>query len=185
MHSIEFYTFEDEVWYRCEDGTHAKLDEMSRDIVKWMIEKLEEFYPTAYVALGKEFKACKANIPYFEFRIAFRFCKCNFGGIDNVKDIDGNGRFHFERVVCPLRGECRHEGIVCNPPFNAKISPAEMRVLELIWRKMKTSDIANKLSLAERTIQNHTYNAYTRIGVREKAEFIAYAHTNKLFKEDI
>ena len=67
-----------------------------------------------------------------------RFCKCNFGELDNTsRDIDKKGGFNFERVKCPMRGECKYEGIICNPQFNSRISDAEMRVMRLGLTMMK------------------------------------------------
>jgi DNA-binding NarL/FixJ family response regulator len=87
-------------------------------------------------------------------------------------------------VPCPLRGECILEGVVCSPEFNSKISDSEMRVLELLYKGYDKEEIAEKLFLSVHTVNNHIRNAYVRLGFREKAEFIDYAHRNKLFKDE-
>ena len=48
--NMEFYTFEDEVWYR-KDNKIFKLEENNRDVIKEMIDTLSSFYPKAYKAL--------------------------------------------------------------------------------------------------------------------------------------
>jgi DNA-binding CsgD family transcriptional regulator len=182
MNNIEFYIFENETRYRLPDGTDERLTEGSHEVIKHMLDKIENLYPKAYAALNKEYKKLNA-IPFLKrYNIVNRFCRCNFGSIDNIRDIDSKGRFVFEHVPCPLRGECSMEGIVCNPEFNSQISKSEMRVLELLYRGFEKEEIAEKLFLSVHTVNNHIHNAYVRLGFHEKAEFIDYAHRNKLFK---
>lgn len=183
MKSVEFYTFEDEVWFRFMDGKNEQLTEDKREVIKELLSDIRNFYPKAFDKLSDRYKKCQANIPHHQFMIAQRFCKCNFGNIDNVPDINSNGNFNLERLPCPCRGDCDMENIVCNPKFNSNISDAEMRVLELVYKGLSDAQIADKLCLSEHTVRNHKRNAYTRIGLREKAEFIGYAHRNKLFKD--
>lgn len=175
---IEFYQFNNEVWYR-QGKENKKLTEDS-PIVSELISYLCEFYPQAVAALEKEYKNI-ADDTYRRYRIVVRFCKCNFGIADNVFDIDSESRFVFECVACPLRGECKLENIVCNPTFNSSISKSEMRVLELLYRGVARTDIADRLYLSERTVHNHIRNAFCRIGVHSTIEFIEYANSNKLF----
>lgn len=185
MNSTEFYTFESDVWFRDASGKHERLTEQHRDLVRSVIQHLEEFYPRALAVLQERYKRCSANTTYYQFRIVQAFCKCNFGVIDETQsDIDAKNNFHFEHVPCPMRGECPMENVVCHPQFNSKISPAETRVLELVFHKYSEDEIAERLFLSPHTVHNHIRNAYTRIGVREKADFIDYAHKHNLFKEE-
>jgi DNA-binding CsgD family transcriptional regulator len=184
MTNVEFYILDNETRYRLPDGTDEKLTEGSYEVIKYMFDKIESLYPKAYAALNKEYKQLTAIPPLKRFKIVNRFCRCNFGSIDNIKDIDSNGRFVFEYVPCPLRGECLMEGVVCSPEFNSKISDSEMRVLELLYKGYDKEEIAEKLFLSVHTVNNHIRNAYVRLGFREKAEFIDYAHRNKLFKDE-
>jgi DNA-binding CsgD family transcriptional regulator len=182
--NIEFYIFDNETRYRLPDGTDEKLTENSLEVISYMLDKIENLYPKAYAALNKEYKQLKA-IPFLiRYRIVNRFCRCNFGSIDNIKDIDSKGRFVFEYVSCPLRGECLLDGVVCSPEFDSKISRSEMRVLELLYKGYDKEEIAEKLFLSVHTVNNHIRNAYVRLGFHEKAEFIRYAQKNKLFKDE-
>lgn len=178
---MEFFTFESEIWYRMPDGTSDKLTEKSTAIISTMLEKIEKFYPKAYSALTSEYARCKANLPLFRYRIVARFIRCNFGNIDNIADVDEFGRFQFECVPCPLRGECRHENIICRPEFEHHISDAELRVLRLWYLGKSKADIADELYLSPHTVNNHIRNAFARIGIHEKAEFFKYVEQNNLF----
>jgi DNA-binding CsgD family transcriptional regulator len=184
MHSVEFYILDNETRYRLPDGTDEKLTENSHEIISFMLDKIENLYPKAYAALNKEYKQLTA-IPFLKrFNIVNRFCRCNFGSIDNIKDVDSRGRFVFEYVPCPLRGECRLEKVVCEPEFESQISKSEMRVLELLYKGFEKEEIAERLFISIHTVNNHIRNAYVRLGFHEKAEFIDYAHRHKLFKEE-
>lgn len=182
MLSVEFYNFENEVYYKLSDGSTERLTEASTEVISLMLEKIEKFYPHAYLALCKEYERCKPNLTHFRYRIVLRFCKCNFGAIDNVPDVDAYGRVTFESVPCPLRGECRAEGIICRPEFNHRISDAEMRVLRMLYNGYSREEIAEHLYLSLHTINNHIRNAYTRIGVKDTASFMKYAEANSIFK---
>ena len=57
-----------------------------------------------------------------------------------------------------------------------------MRVLRLWYQGKKKEDIAEELYLSVHTINNHIRNAFTRLGLHEKAEFVKYAESNKLFR---
>jgi DNA-binding CsgD family transcriptional regulator len=180
IRSIEFFSFEDEVWYRAADGTQKKLSE-SDPVVRGVFDYLSEFHPEALSALEEKYARFSPNIVHYRYRVARRFCKCNFGAIDHVPDVCSEGRMHFEHISCPLRGECPLEGIVCHPKFNSKISTAEMRVLELVHKHVRCDEIAERLCLSLHTLKNHKRNAYNRIGVQNTAEFIAYANAHNLF----
>lgn len=181
MERLEFYNFEDEVWYR-NDVLNEKLNDDS-DVIPVMIEKISSFYPKAYKALCEEYDKCKANLSYYRFKIVNRFCKCNFGNIDNVPDVK-NGVFNFERVSCPLRGECKLEGIVCSPEFEDKISKAEMRILKLVSQSKTPEEIADELYLSVFTVRNHLKNVYARLNIHNRQELMSYIHKNNLFKEE-
>lgn len=179
--NIEFYIYEGDLWYISTDGSSQMMCENS-PMVSVIIDKLQRFYPDAYKALCDEYKKSSANIPYYQYLIVRRFCKCNFGALDSSKlDIDMNGDFCFEKVACPLRGECRHEGIICCPKFSTEITPAENRVMELLYRGHSVDDISERLYLSPVTVRNHYKSAYKKLGIHSQAEFIRYAQKNKMY----
>lgn len=178
----EFFTFENEVWFRLPNGSSDRLTEKHTDIISSTLDRIEKFYPKAYPLYAKNMNGASQIFRFFRFRIVSRFCKCNFGNIDNIQDIDEFGRFNFEFVSCPLRGECRYEQIICHPEFDHRISAAEMRVLRLWYHGKKKDDIAEELYLSVHTVNNHIRNAFTRLGIHDKSEFVKYAEANNLFK---
>ena len=179
---LEFFTFENEVWVRRGDGSSERVTEQSTEIIGYILDKIEHFYPKAYTALVQEYSKCKPNLPFFRYRLVNRFCKCNFGNIDNVSDVEDSGKFNLECVPCPLRGECKYEYIICRPEFEHLITDAELRVLRLWYLGKKKEEIADALYLSIHTVNNHIRNAFTRLGIHEKSEFVKYAEQNRLFK---
>jgi len=183
IRNIEFFLFNNELWFKnLETCVNEKFTESSTEMISCVIDEMYEFWTDAYKGLEKEYKSLDFNLQFKRYRIARRFISCNCGNIDDVKDIDSNGKFHFEHVSCPLRGECALENICCHPKFNSKISDSENRVLELIYKGHDKEFIANTLCLSEHTVNNHIRNAYNRVGIHSTAEFMKYASTNHLFE---
>lgn len=181
MKRIEFYIFNTEVWYRT-DIEHKKLTEES-PLVESLLEEVEVLYPKAYVALEKEYQKI-TDMQTRRFRMACRFVKCNFGEIDNVLDISSNGKWVFECVKCPLRGECRWEGVICQPEFNSELSKREKEILKLVYDGLQVQDIAEEVYLSPHTIKNHIRNAYAKLDIHSTAEFIKYANDNGLYGDE-
>lgn len=179
---IEFYAYEGEIWYRMADGSTSRLRESDSGLLSMLFDVIERFFPEAYAALGEEYKACRPNMSYFRYRAVSRFIKCNFSVLDNAPDFSGGVFRNFEYISCPMRGECRHECVICRPKFNHMLSPAEMRVMTLWYDGQTEDDIAAGLCLSPHTVHNHIRNAYTRLGVSSKAQFIRYANDHSLFK---
>ncbi|MBO4689395.1 MAG: helix-turn-helix transcriptional regulator [Paludibacteraceae bacterium] len=181
MKRIEFYTFNDEVWYRT-DTEHAKLTEKS-PIVERMLEEVSVLYPKAYTALDKEYQRL-TDIQERHYRMALRFVKCNFGEIDNVLDIQSNGKWVFECVKCPLRGECRWEGVICQPEFDSELSKREKEILKHVYDGLSIQDIAEAMYLSPHTVKNHIRNAYARLDIHSTQEFMAYAQNNGMYGDE-
>ena len=181
MNDIEFYIYENNLWYLTDNGISEKVSEDS-PIVSFIINVIQNHYPKAYEALCKEYSKSSRNPIYYNFLIARRFCKCNFGELDaSKKDINRLGELSFEKVKCPLRGECKLEGICCNPVFNSTLSPAENRVGELMYKGLTTEEISEVLYLSQNTVKNHYKSIYSKLGIHEKSEFIKYAQKNALY----
>ena len=179
--NIEFFTHGNDVMVRTVDGSVRTLSATDYELIDALCEYLSTFYSKAYSALCEEYKQSALNQPYFRYRIVRRFVRCNFGGLDDVNDISGSMRCNFEYVPCPLRGECRLDRIVCNPEFNHQLSPSELQVLRLVYDGLTEEVIGERLRLSPHTIHTHVRNAYARLDIHSKAQFIRYAAENNLF----
>lgn len=182
MNCLEFYIFEDELWVLSPNG-NEKVTEDKTLFVKEILDRVRECYPKAYEALCENYIKSQYNVPYYQYLMASRFCRCNFGELDSSKkDVDVNGGFNFEKVKCPLRGECKYEGIICCPEFNSKLSDAELRVMRLLYDGLTVKEVADKLYLSVHTVQNHYKRVYCKLRIHSLPEFIRYANQNGLFQ---
>lgn len=179
--NIEFFVFEQEIWIRFMDGSMIPLKETDYDIINELDAYISTFYPKAHSALLSEYNVCAGNPPYYRFRMVARFIRCNFSALDSMPDIDSSMHCNFEQINCPLRGECKFDHVICRPEFDHRLSPAEMRVMSLVYDGLTESAISERLRLSPLTVHTHVRNAYSRIGIHSKSEFVKYATQNNLF----
>ncbi len=176
----EFYICDDKLFCMT-DGMTEEVTEKSKDLIEDILVRIENFYPEAYKALSENYCKSQLNQSYLDFLRVRRFLKCNFGDLDTSDHDDKNGIFNFEKIHCPLRGECKYDGIICMPTFNSKLSKAEIRVMKLFYENESIDRIADNLYLSGHTVKNHIKAAYAKLGVHTQAEFISYANKNHLF----
>lgn len=158
--------------------------ETDREFTLSMIERISEFYPEAMAALSKTYESSRKNPHYFEYLIVHRFIRCNFNEYDSRSDIDSKGCFRFEFVQCPLRGECKYCNVICNPAFNAKLSPREQEVMRLFYSGKDVEEISELLFIAMDTVKKHKRNALERLKMHSLKEFLTYANSNRLFENE-
>ena len=184
MGEIEFYMYNGKLWAILPNGVNKVVTENDRDVIGYILDIIQSRYPDAYNALSECYSSASLNIPYYQYLMVRRFCKCNFGTLDNTKtDIDINGNMNFEYITCPLRGECPYECRICSPKIDSKISEAEMRVMECVYNNLDKDKIAVKLFLSPNTVKVHIRNVFSKLGIHSRAEFIKYANDNNLFHE--
>ena len=176
----EFYIC-DEKLFCLTDGRTEEVTEKSHALIEEMLQRIETFYPEAFKALSESYDMSQLNQPYYNFLRVRRFLKCNFGDLDTSDHDDKEGSFNFEKIHCPLRGECKYDGVICCPKFDSHLSDAEMRVMRLYFRNNDVLKIADKLYLSGHTVKNHIRNSYAKLGVHTRGEFITYANRNHLF----
>ena len=184
LENIEFYsTPEGKVMIDCEEGPRSYEIE-DRNFTEAFLDMVREFYPDAFKALSEFYAPSKLNRTYYEYLIVHRFIRCNFSAYDNQKDLDGNGSTHFEFVPCPLRGECKHCNIVCNPRFNSKLSTKEEVVMRLYAEGLRADEIADRLFNSIETVKTHKRNALRKLNMHSLPEFLAFAQKTNMFKND-
>jgi DNA-binding CsgD family transcriptional regulator len=182
MKSIEFYsTPEGEVMIK-EEGRGVRQLCQEDPFIEKYLETIQEFYPDSFKGLAECYKASGLNKHYCHFLMTRRFIKCNFGGYDNVLDIDHLGRMNFEFVPCPLRGECKYDRIICSPKFNSKLSERELEVMKMLYEGHSDDEVSGKLFISLNTVNNHRKNSFKKLDIHSMADFIRYANDNNLFK---
>lgn len=122
IRNIEFFNDpEGGVMVRDTEGVHTYQPE-DKMLTGALFTRIETEYPKAFKALAEIYRKSRANVNYYRFLICHRFIRCNFGRLDNRQDIDGMGRFTFEDVSCPIKGECKYAGIICSPEFDTRLT---------------------------------------------------------------
>lgn len=184
MKPIEFYTTpEGEVTLREVGEAERQLKESDTEFVQTFLGVVREFYPEAHKALMELYSKSAANKRYRDFLAVRRFIKCNFGVYDNTIDVDASWGFKFEFVSCPLRGECKWDGVLCQPKFCSTLSSRQLEVMEMCYNGASDEQIAERLFISLQTIRWHKKAVYRKLGVHSMAEFIKYAAQNNLFKK--
>lgn len=180
--NIEFYNTPDGAVMVKPVGHPAfELCESHRDIITGLLAVIRDRYPKAHTALMELYSRSTMNRTYYEYRVAHRFIRCNFGEYDQYRlDINHRGNFQFEEVHCPLRGECRHEGIICKPELDTRLTERETEVFRLIAANLQTDAIAKELHISPCTVNRHRENIKAKIGAGSVAEMVAYWHQNNL-----
>lgn len=185
MERIEFYTYDDEVWCRYEDGRNERLTEKSTEIVDLIFDLVMERYSEAFAAMEVLYGKSKPNLPYYKYVVVRRFIKCNFSKMDGTYiDFDsfaGNNIFNPEKVECPIRGECPFEGTICMPIFSSKLTERQSKIAKMLYEGYTKDQIAESLFLSWETVNCHVSNIYRKLGVHSEAEFVRFVIANKIF----
>lgn len=131
---------------------------VGEDMVERIYDKIAKDYPEAFDALGLEYQQSRGNLPFFRYRVVKRFLRCNMGEYDSTKEDMLKDAWNLEVVKCPLRGECKLEGVVCKPVRATGLSKREQEVLSLAAQGKTSSEIAESLFLAKPTVNHHLSN---------------------------
>lgn len=62
-----------------------------------------------------------------------------------------------------------------NRKQDARLSPRERQILQLVARGLSSKQIANELGLVEKTVSNHRMHIRNKLGLRDVASFTRYA----------
>ena len=177
---VEFFNSPDgHVCAQSENGELYKLSECHRDIIQDILNDVREIWPDAYARLEQNYHKYSLNKPYFEFRMASRFCRCNVGSNDTLCwDIDESGNWHLEKVNCPMRGECPDEGVICMPKMKTQLSEREMEIACRLSVQVP-EEIAQELHLSIRTVYNHIQAIKIRMKLKTIAQIAAWYNTHR------
>lgn len=183
--NIEFYTTpEGEVMIKPADEGVRLLSynyPSDRTLIESFLSIMTTHYTDAFNALSDYYSKASSNKFYYEYQIASRFIRCNFGSYDTKDhDIDQDGMFNFEQVQCPLRGECKLENVCCNPTRNTTLSMRELEILRLIVEGLTSEQIGEQLFISPFTVVAHRRNIHAKTNTKTATELVNYFHINKL-----
>lgn len=160
------------------DGNDAKIIKMQDiELINKIFENIATNYVEAFEALSFIYKSSATNRMFFRFLIVKRFIKCNFGNLDTKEwDYLPDGSFRFEKVFCPLRGECKHEGIVCNPKRKTGLSNREEEVVALALQGFSAKEMADKLHISTYTLNVHLKHIFQKLNLKSVKQLICNFH---------
>jgi two-component system NarL family response regulator len=69
-------------------------------------------------------------------------------------------------------------------PLIDDLSPREVDVLKLVGEGLRNKEIANALSITEKTVKNHINNIYSKLHVYDRTQAVLYAIRRGLVKVD-
>lgn len=167
LENVEFYLDPfGKVMIVDKDGVHS-YEQEDEAFTSLMFARIEEDYTEAYKALCELYKSSVANIRYFRWLVVNRFIRCNFSVYDRKVDIDSQGAFKLEEVQCPLRGECKHDGVICNARFNDKLTERQREVMRHYCEGLTYEEIAELLHISPETVKTIKRNAFRKAGVHD------------------
>jgi len=173
---IEFLCPDDSDIIYVKEGDNMNRIDQRQDIIDLIYYYCKENYPEAFDALFKLYGRAADH----KFLMMRRLIKCNFSKHDSVLDFDGE-EMHFEKVFCPLRGECPYDQTICNPKFNTSLSTAELQVMELIANNLTDVEISDRIYKSVHTINFQRKAILKKLGLKNKQDIADYyrKHFNK------
>ncbi|GCC51146.1 DNA-binding response regulator [Chryseotalea sanaruensis] len=88
--------------------------------------------------------------------------------------------YHNEFIASILRKSLREKHNLKRPDFNPGLSERELEVLRLICEEYSTKEISSRLSLSDRTVENHRARIMEKIGVKNIVGVVRYAYESGL-----
>lgn len=180
LRNIEFFkTPEGDVMYKRQGEGVRQLDEHDRETVASLLSLIRARYPEAFNAVSDIYSRSEQNRPWYEFKMASRFIRCNLGDYDTQSiDIDADGILHMEQMKCPLMGtgDCRWEGVICHPKISTGLTTRELELLPLIADGLQSWEIAERMNISKVTVDHHRRNILAKLGKRSATELAAWYH---------
>lgn len=176
MKNVEFYNSpEGEVFIKEMNKPVRVFTIEDREITKRMLDIIVRRYPDAFKRLSEIYSRYDRNRTNYEFKMVHRFIRCNFGEYDQYHcDIDECGMLRFEEVKCPLRGECRHEGVICKPVMDTALTDREKEVLAMIAGGRQAQQIADELGISFTTVNRHRENIKAKLNLKTVGDLVRY-----------
>lgn len=170
--NIEFRVGSDgQIWLQQQDGQQRPLTQHDTEIINLINAHIQALYPDTAQALDVIYQSSAPNKPYHRYLTAARFIRCNMAS-DDLQRYDINGSvINLERVQCPIRGLCPHDGIICNPTPSA-LNPAEQQVAVLYAQGYTARQIAASLKKNMSTVNNQLWHLAKKINARTRHELI-------------
>ena len=101
----------------------------------------------------------------------------NAGLLQCVRKVGAGGSYTQPRDVGPLRGM---EGDAIADRVRERLTPKELKIVELILQGYKNRDIAEELHNSEQVIKNYMRSIFDKTGVSDRLELALFAMHHKI-----
>lgn len=122
--------------------------------------------------------------PASEYRRIEQYAKCRFGGLDFQGDIcNETGTVQDgEYWDCPLRGNCRSEGVLCKMPKvgNERLTAVEIKLIQLSTTDKTNEVIAEEMDLPLGTFHKNKKHIYEKLRISTKQCLTKFAMSMNL-----
>lgn len=88
--------------------------------------------------------------------------------------------YHNELIASILRKSLREKHNLKRPEFKQELSEREREVMLLLCQEYSTKEISSRLSLSDRTVENHRAKIMEKIGVKNIVGVVRYAYEQGL-----
>lgn len=88
--------------------------------------------------------------------------------------------YHNELIASILRKSLREKHNLKKPEFKQELSEREREVMLLLCQEYSTKEISSRLSLSDRTVENHRAKIMEKIGVKNIVGVVRYAYEQGL-----
>lgn len=179
MNAIEFMSRDDG---RVTMFTPASVEELAEGsvLVEELYDTIARSYPWAFEALSVAYAVSEINKRHYHYLIVRRFLRCNFGNYDTKEwDINADGVWKLEKVPCPLRGECKLEGVVCGARWASGLSQRETEIISLSAQGCTAREIADTLCISVFTVETHVRNILAKLEAKNIKQVITWYNENK------
>jgi len=88
--------------------------------------------------------------------------------------------YHNELIASILRKSLREKHNLRRPDFKQELTEREREILLLICQEYSTKEISSRLSLSDRTVENHRAKIMEKTGVKNIVGIVRYAYEQGL-----
>jgi len=88
--------------------------------------------------------------------------------------------YHNELIASILRKSLREKHSLKKPDFKQELTEREREILLLICQEYSTKEISSRLSLSDRTVENHRAKIMEKTGVKNIVGIVRYAYEQGL-----
>jgi DNA-binding CsgD family transcriptional regulator len=115
--------------------------------------------------------------PGSEIKQIKQFAACRYGGLDYTPDINNGSSVQGDFWDCPLRGQCKSEGTLCQSiQWNSqKLTSADIKLMKLTSSAKTNENIAEEMNLPMGTFHQFKKFLYEKLGVQTKQEVATIA----------